>query len=74
MTASIEDELINFQARDKSSINSHETALYLHDLTNRISLPYSISVPVGYHSILLYESRHKIFYVNRNCLFLDSFR
>ncbi|MDO9545667.1 MAG: type IV toxin-antitoxin system AbiEi family antitoxin domain-containing protein [Pelolinea sp.] len=63
---SIEDELFSFQARYKSSIYSHETSLYLHDLTDRAPLSYSISVPVGYHSISLKESRHKIFYVNRN--------
>jgi predicted transcriptional regulator of viral defense system len=66
LTASIEDELFNFQARYKSSIYSHETALYLNDLTNRTPLSYSISVPVGYHSISLKESGHKVFYVNRN--------
>jgi predicted transcriptional regulator of viral defense system len=63
---SIDDELFNFQARYKSSIYSHETALYLHDLTDKTPLSYSISVPVGYHSISLKDSRHKIFYVNRN--------
>jgi predicted transcriptional regulator of viral defense system len=63
---SIEDELFSFQARYKASIYSHETALYLHDLTDRAPLFYSITVPVGYHSISLKESRHKIFYVNRN--------
>lgn len=63
---SIEDELFSFQARYKSSIYSHETALYLHDLTDRTPLSYSISVPVGYHSISLKISGHKIFYVNRD--------
>jgi predicted transcriptional regulator of viral defense system len=66
LTASIEDEMFSFQARYKSSIYSHETALYLNDLTDRTPLSYSISVPVGYHSISLKESGHKIFYVNRN--------
>jgi predicted transcriptional regulator of viral defense system len=66
LTVSIEDEMFSFQARYKSSIYSHETALYLNDLTNRTPLSYSISVPVGYHSISLKESGHKIFYVNRN--------
>jgi predicted transcriptional regulator of viral defense system len=66
LTASIEDEMFCFQARYKSSIYSHETALYLNDLTNRTPLSYSIFVPVGYHSISLKESGHKIFYVNRN--------
>ncbi len=63
---SIEDDLFNFQSQYKASIYSHETALYLHDLTDRSPLFYSISVPVGYHSLSLNTSGHKIFYVNRN--------
>jgi predicted transcriptional regulator of viral defense system len=66
LTSFIEDEMFSFQARYKSSIYSHETALYLNDLTDRTPLSYSISVPVGYHSISLKKSGHKIFYVNRN--------
>jgi len=66
MAASIEDEMFSFQARYKLSIFSHETALYLHDLTDRTPLSYSISVLVGYHSISLKESGIKIFYVNRD--------
>jgi predicted transcriptional regulator of viral defense system len=66
LTASIEDEMFSFQARYKSTIYSHETALYFNDLTNRTPLSYSISVPVGYHSISLKEIGYKIFYVNRN--------
>lgn len=62
---SIEDEMFSFQSTYKSSIYSHETALYLHDLTDRSPLTYSVSVPVGYHSISLNKSGHKIFYVNR---------
>jgi predicted transcriptional regulator of viral defense system len=63
---SIEDEWFSFQARYKSSIYSHETALYLHDLTDRTPLFYSVSVPVGYHSSALNESGNKIFYVKRD--------
>lgn len=63
-TASIEDELFSVQARYKSSVYSHETALYLHDLTDRTPLTYSISVPVGYHTLSLNESGYKIYYVN----------
>ena len=64
LVASIDDEMFNFQVRYKSSIFSHETALYLHDLTDRTPLSYSISIPVGYHSISLNEGGHKMFYVN----------
>jgi predicted transcriptional regulator of viral defense system len=63
--AAIEDKLFSFQAIYQSSIYSHETALYLHDLTDRTPLFYSVTVPVGYHSISLIKSKHKIFYLNQ---------
>jgi predicted transcriptional regulator of viral defense system len=62
----IADELFSFQSKYRSTIFSHETALYLHDLTDRAPLTYSISVPTGYHSHYLNSSRYKIFYINRN--------
>jgi len=65
LVASIDDEMFNYQVRYKSSIFSNETALYLHDLTDRTPFSYSISIPVGYHSISLNKSGTKIFYVNR---------
>ncbi len=61
----IEDELFSFQAQHRSTVFSHETALYLHDLTDRVPLTYSISVPSGYHSESLNISGHKIFYIKR---------
>jgi predicted transcriptional regulator of viral defense system len=64
-TAEIEDEMFNFQARYKTTIFSHETALYLHGLTDRTPSRYSITVPAGYHSISLKEDGQKIFYINR---------
>jgi predicted transcriptional regulator of viral defense system len=67
-TASMEDELFSFQSRYKASIYSHETALYLHDLTDRTPLFYSLSVPSGYHSVGLKKSGYKVFYVNRDLL------
>ncbi len=72
LVASIDDEMFNFQVRYKSSIFSHETALYLHDLTDRTPLSYSISIPIGYHSISLNEGGHKIFYVNRELFALPG--
>jgi predicted transcriptional regulator of viral defense system len=61
----IEDELFSFQTQYKSAIFSHETALYLHGLSDRSPLTYSISVPSGYHSHSLNTSGYKIFYVKR---------
>ncbi len=65
-TASMEDELFGFQSTYKSSIYSHETALYLHDLTDRTPLLNSISLPSGYHSAALKKSGCKVFYVQRD--------
>lgn len=62
----IEDEIFSFQSRYSSTIFSHETALYLHDLTDRAPLTYSITAPSGYHSQVLNDSGHKIFYVSRD--------
>jgi len=56
LVTSIEDEKVNSQVRYNSSIYSLETALYLHELTDRTPLSHSISVSVGYHSINLKES------------------
>lgn len=66
----LEDEMYIFQAVYKSSFYSHETALFLHDLTDRSPLYYSVSLPVGYHSAALNKSGHKVFYVNRNLCYL----
>lgn len=61
----MEDEMFIFQTRFKSSVYSHETALFLHDLTDRNPLSYSVSLPSGYHSEALNKSGHKIYYVNK---------
>ena len=42
------DGLYLLQLRFKGIIFSHETALYLHDLTDRDPLFYTITVPQGY--------------------------
>ena len=66
VSAFIEDELFTFQSRYSSTIFSRETTLYLHGLTDRAPLIYSITVPSGYHSEFLNNSGHKIFYVSRD--------
>lgn len=66
--SAMEDELFIFQSKYKSSVFSHETALFLHDLTDRTPLRYSVSIPSGYHSSLLNGNGYKIYYVNRKLL------
>jgi len=71
-TMFIEDKMFGFQSRYGSTIFSHETALYLHDLTDRSPLAYSITVPSGYHSQFLNSSGYKIFYVSRDLFNLGT--
>ena len=68
----IEDEMFSFQSKYRSTIFSHETALYLHDLTDRSPLTYSISVPTGYHSHFLNSSGYKSFYISRDLFDLGT--
>lgn len=44
-----EDKLFIHQLRKRRMIYSHETALYLHELTDRDPLKYSATVPHGYN-------------------------
>ena len=64
--SAMEDEMFVFQSKYKSSVYSHETALFLHDLTDRTPLRYSVTVPSGYHSSALNEGGNKIYYVSRS--------
>lgn len=63
---SFEDEMYAVQARYKRAIYSHETALYLHGLSDRSPLSYSVTVPSGYNATTLKEEGHKVFYVHRD--------
>ncbi len=45
-----EDAMYVLQARSKKAIFSHETALYLHDLTDRDPLQYTVTLPSGYNA------------------------
>ena len=44
-----EDKILIHQLRKKKMIYSHETSLYLHELTDREPLAYSVTVPFGYN-------------------------
>lgn len=60
-----EDELYMLQARSPQLIFSHETALYLHDLTDRDPLMYAVTVPVGYHNRLHTENSLQLYTVKK---------
>src|SRR6056297_581163 len=46
----VEDELYIIQKKNKRVIYSHETALFLLDLTDRDPINYSVTVPRGYNA------------------------
>lgn len=60
-----EDDLYMLQARSPQLIFSHETALYLHDLTDRDPISYSVTVPTGYHNRLLMNNDLQVYTVKK---------
>ena len=45
-----EDKMLILQLRKDKMVYSHETALSLHDLTDRDLVAYCVTVPAGYHT------------------------
>ena len=45
-----EDKMFVAQLRRSKMIYSHETALFLHDLTDRVPIHYTATVPTGYNT------------------------
>ncbi|MET0016632.1 type IV toxin-antitoxin system AbiEi family antitoxin domain-containing protein [Oscillibacter sp.] len=57
----LEDKMFTLQARKNRLIYSHDTALFLHDLTDRDPLTYSVTVPTGYNTKRLTEEGLSVF-------------
>jgi predicted transcriptional regulator of viral defense system len=57
----MEDKMFILQIRKNRLIYSHDTALYLHDLTDRDPLTYSVTVPTGYNTKRLTEEGLSVF-------------
>jgi predicted transcriptional regulator of viral defense system len=63
-TAGSPDDLLYVeQLRRPKIIYSHGTALYLHDLTDRDPIKFSVSVPAGYNTKALLNEGFKVFSV-----------
>lgn len=60
-----EDTMYLIQCRSDRIIFSHETALYIHGLTDRDPLQYSVSVPRGYGVLRLKESGIVVYTVKK---------
>ncbi|UUM11935.1 type IV toxin-antitoxin system AbiEi family antitoxin domain-containing protein [Clostridiaceae bacterium HFYG-1003] len=61
----IEDEMYAMQTKYQKLIYSHETALYLHGLSDRTPFEYSASVPSGYKVVGSVADRFKIYYIKK---------
>jgi predicted transcriptional regulator of viral defense system len=61
----IVDEMYAMQTKYPKLIYSHETALYLHGLSDRTPFEYSASVPSGYKVVGSVADRFKIYYIKK---------
>ena len=59
------DKMYTIQLRRQKAIFSHETALFLHDLTDRDPLGYTVTVPTGYNATRLRADGCKVFTIKR---------
>lgn len=61
----IEDEMFAMQKKYSNLIYSHESALFMHDLSDRTPFEYSATVPSGYKVVSNIADRFKIYYVKK---------
>lgn len=61
--STIVDDMAALQSRYRKSIFSHETALFLLDLTDRSPLFFSVTVPSGYNATALKAYGAKVYFV-----------
>lgn len=61
-----DDKMYRLQAKNRRVVFSHETALYLHDLTDRDPIEWSVTVPHGYNATHLRDEGVKVYAVKRD--------
>lgn len=61
----ISDKMYIAQLRRPKIIYSHETALFLHDLTDRDPISYTVTVPTGYNASRLRDDGFTVFTIKR---------
>ncbi|MDD2402149.1 MAG: type IV toxin-antitoxin system AbiEi family antitoxin domain-containing protein [Clostridia bacterium] len=62
----LDDEMYRLQSKNQRVIFSHETALYLHDLTDRDPIKWSVTVPSGYNATHLRDEGVKVYAVKKS--------
>jgi predicted transcriptional regulator of viral defense system len=66
------DELFTIQQRAKKIIYSHETALFLHGLTDRTPTQYSLTVPSSYKPSCAIKDACKVYYIKKELICLGK--
>ena len=61
-----DDEMYRVQAKNQRIIFSHETALYLHDLTDRDPIEWSATISYGYNATHLRDEGIKVYTVKKS--------
>ncbi len=59
------DAMYILSLRSKQAVFSHETALFLHDLTDREPLAYSVTVKTGYNPSRLKDDGIKVYTIKK---------
>ncbi len=62
----LEDEMFTLQSKYKKGIFSHATALFLHDLTDRTPMKYTMTFPLGYNATSLKNENVKITHIKKD--------
>ena len=68
----LDDALFWLQERARKIIYSHETALFLHRLTDRTPIQYSITVPSSYKASDALQKSCKIYYIKQDLIDLGK--
>jgi len=68
----LDDALFWMQQRAQKIIYSHETALFLHKLTDRTPIRYSITVPSSYKTSTALKNSCKIYYIKQELIDLGK--
>lgn len=62
---SFDDTMYRLQAKYPAAIFSHDTALFLHDLTDRDPLQYAVTVPAGYNAKNIKDNGVKVYSIKK---------
>jgi predicted transcriptional regulator of viral defense system len=68
----LDDTLFWMQQRAQKIVYSHETALFLHRITSRTPIQYSVTVPSSYKASAVLKKSCKIYYIKQELIDLGK--